>query len=179
MTDQHRAFDVASLAERWRCSPAKVAWLIKRGHLPAFVTATKRPRLASYRVLAEHADKGHLVALAPEIAPPKPEPVLSPLARRMRDTLRAFPRDGQSVYFGRTTDFVKIGHSLTPAERVKSLDREQPHGMTLLKSVRASFAAEQALHDLLAPFHHRFELFRLEPELAEAIMQLPGKGPKT
>lgn len=73
------------------------------------------------------------------------------------------------VYFARCEAFVKIGYASNLINRLAAIETNNPFPLVLLGWFKGSVATERAVQAALAPFKHRFEWFRYEPELAEAI----------
>ncbi len=114
---------------------------------------------------------------APKARPePKPKPILSPLGADILALLHKECR-GDYVYFVQCGEYVKIGFSIRPLERFDTLKTLSPHPAKLLKLVSGDIAVERAIHRRLKAFHHQYEWFRFEPELAVAIKELPGRRP--
>lgn len=69
------------------------------------------------------------------------------------------------IYFARGGDFVKIGVSSNPQQRVASLATGSPHPLTLLGTIRGDERDEAAMHGLFADLRANREWFRAEPRL--------------
>jgi hypothetical protein len=111
----------------------------------------------------------------PPQKPRKPKPEIPPLLAKLLAVIKAAgPVGSNFVYFIRCGEFVKIGQSQSPSYRVAALRTGIPYDLELLKVVRAGDKTERAIHAALHEYHHRFEWFRLEPDLSAAIKRLPG-----
>lgn len=85
--------------------------------------------------------------------------------------------DEKRVYFIRCGEFVKIGFSVRPEERLEVIQSVMPHEVVLIGHIPGARRRERELHTRFAHLHHRGEWFRLEPELRKAISTLiRGKG---
>lgn len=78
------------------------------------------------------------------------------------------PRD-EYVYLLREGDFVKIGSSVNPKQRLAAYGTHSPRPMELLACLPATVATEAELHTRFAAYRERGEWFRLEGELREWI----------
>jgi hypothetical protein len=178
-------YTVEDLAVKWGCAREKIAWLIANRQLRAFTIGVgKRPNPSHWRILPKEIEGKEGLALvdvpAEELAaftpkPPRPQPVLSPLAQSIRDAIRAHRGDGRFIYFVRCARFLKVGQTKGhPRYRVQTLWWGMPFDLELMKVLRGSLAAEAAVHKLLSAYHHRHEWFRLEPDLEAAVRELPS-----
>lgn len=73
------------------------------------------------------------------------------------------------VYFIRSGYFVKIGHSLDPMERLKTLSCATPEGAALLFWFRGNQQLERRMHREFAASHHQREWFFLCGKLKQFI----------
>lgn len=185
LADPRPRLPVEQVAVMWGCEPERIAWLSDNGHLRGFMVG--KPKMDNLRIFPlEVETKRHLadVMIPPEQLavyapkpprPPKPKPETTPLLELMRGVIKNVPKDANMyVYFIACGEFVKIGQSQSPRDRVAALRTGTPHDLKLLKVIKAGMRTERALHGALKAFHHRFEWFRLEPELAAAIKRLHG-----
>lgn len=69
------------------------------------------------------------------------------------------------TYFVRDGDFIKIGSSMTPASRIKSLQTAIARELEVLAVVPMEFADELQTHQRFAHLRERGEWFRSNPEL--------------
>lgn len=93
----------------------------------------------------------------------------------MLDAARtACPRKPTFIYFLRCDGYLKVGFSSSPRMRLTSLQYANPYKLEFIKVTRGTEAGEKAIKALLAPYHLRYEWYRLEPEVQAAIDQLPA-----
>jgi Meiotically up-regulated gene 113 len=81
--------------------------------------------------------------------------------------------EGNSVYFIRMGQFVKVGRSLQVGSRFDTLQSMLPVKLELLGVISGPPSAETALHKLLKDrgFHANGEWFLLKPALERAIKE--------
>lgn len=84
--------------------------------------------------------------------------VLRKAARRLPEGRRT--RRGY-VYMLRSGYFIKIGHSLDPAERLKAISTSTPNGAELLFTIPGNLRLEHELHAEFAACHYQREWFFL------------------
>jgi Meiotically Up-regulated Gene 113 (MUG113) protein len=185
LADPRPRLPVEAVASMWGCEPERIAWLADNGHLRGFMVG--RPRMANLRIFPLEAEnKRHLVEMPipaleltayapPPPRPKKPKPERTPLLERLLEVLKQVPKDANMfVYFIACGEFVKIGQTQSPPNRVAALRTGTPYDLKLLKVVRASMRTERTFHATLREYHHRFEWFRLDQNLLAAIKRLPG-----
>ena len=185
LADPRPRLPVEKVAAMWGCEPERIAWLADNGHLRGFMVG--RPRMTNLRIFPlEVENKRHLAEMpipAAELAayvpppprPKKPKPASTPLLERLLAVLKEVPKDANMfVYFIACGEFVKIGQTQSPPQRVAALRTGTPYDLKLLKVVRAGMRTERAFHAALKDHHHRFEWFRLDQDLMAAIKRLPG-----
>lgn len=183
--DPRPRLPVTEVAAAWGCEPERVAWLADNGHLRSFMVG--RPIVNNIRIFPLEAErKRHLAAMdipAGELArytpePPrirKPKRVREPIEVRIKEAIAGLsPTQYGHVYFARCGDFVKIGFSQMPSQRVHDLAAGTPYDLKVLKIIPGNRQHEARLHDCLDEYHHRREWFRLTPELLAAIRRMPG-----
>ena len=66
-------------------------------------------------------------------------------------------------------DTVKIGHSVSPEKRLRTLQTGSAHELELLGTVRGSEGLEEELQDKFAEHHFRGEHFRMSDEIKEFV----------
>ena len=80
------------------------------------------------------------------------------------------------IYFIRSGDWVKIGHTKKSARiRLKELQTGNPIELKLLGSVEGDHREECRLHDLFSPFRGFGEWFSFKGELESYILAITGK----
>jgi len=81
----------------------------------------------------------------------------------------------QAVYFARcvgTVGPIKIGCSINPEERIKTLSVWAPFPVELILTVPGGYSLEHRVHSHFADLHSHREWFRAEPKLISAIDRL-------
>lgn len=76
------------------------------------------------------------------------------------------------VYFFKCGEYVKIGQSESPRDRLTTLAYGVPYDCELLLVMRCTKGAETALHKRFSAHRHRGEWFRLDPEIVQFIGHL-------
>ncbi len=73
-------------------------------------------------------------------------------------------RPNQIVYFIREvgTELVKVGKSVNPEKRLKSLQTGTPHKLELVHTVNSIKYNESWFHDILSKFHISGEWYQLD-----------------
>jgi|GEM_PF-2599241 len=75
------------------------------------------------------------------------------------------------IYFIACDGFVKIGHTINVAERVRGHQCGCPHDITLLGAYYGNTAHERYLHCFFKSRHHRGEWFRESPLMKRFIVK--------
>jgi len=70
---------------------------------------------------------------------------------------------------------IKIGVSVNPSKRLKTLQTACTEQLHLLGTYKASYNSEAELHQLFASTHIRGEWFECTDELLDKVYQLTGK----
>lgn len=84
------------------------------------------------------------------------------IIRKAKKSLPAKPSANRGyVYMLRSGYFIKIGHSLNPVERLKTISTSSPNECELLFCLPGSTALERRLHASFAPCHYQREWFFL------------------
>jgi hypothetical protein len=83
-----------------------------------------------------------------------------------------------SVYFVQAGEggFIKIGASVDPASRIRSLDTLSPVALKTLAIVRGGYVAESYAHQALAAYRERFEWFRPAAPVFDFIQRSVAAG---
>lgn len=76
------------------------------------------------------------------------------------------------VYAIRWNDRVKIGHSLSPRNRLNKIASDPPYPVELIGYVRGSLADESALHSRFSELRRHGEWFALEGAVSEWLLIL-------
>lgn len=153
-------FTIDEAAEKLGVSPARLRMDVRDGLIPfvAVGTGTRRQK----RMIRSD----DLQALMP-----KPEEVVDFAAVRSERKLQAIdaayrdkPSDG-FVYFIRRREFVKIGFSQNPRQRLRQLSIATADKLELACAVRGSIRQEKLLHHKLARWRHSGEWFNLTDDV--------------
>lgn len=82
-------------------------------------------------------------------------------------------RPSQIVYFIREVDseFVKVGKSVNPEERLKALQIGTPHKLELVHTVNSVKYDENWFHGHLSKFHIRGEWYRLNDSVINEVIK--------
>jgi excisionase family DNA binding protein len=165
-------FTVQQLAERWGCSKHDIYALIHAGKLAYFKVGEKLTRIPAKAVEGKTiSDYGGL----PNIYKP---PRSSRLADKVRKEIAkigpADEGDAGHVYFCKCGQYVKVGFSLGPLDRVGTIESYNPKPLELLGTIRGTLTTERAIHGLLKHFHHHHEWFHLKPTVRKMIKELCG-----
>lgn len=99
-------------------------------------------------------------------------------ADRIASALSVNTGQAQWIYFvvESGSGAIKIGVTTNVKKRVISLQRDTPHTVKLLATMRGNFQVESLLHRLFAYARIRGEWFRPVPELLEYIESLPQEA---
>lgn len=80
------------------------------------------------------------------------------------------------VYFARCGDFVKIGHSWCPEDRIRYIAVASPYPVELLAKFAGTLLDERHVHYFLREHRHRGEWFRWCPAIQEIVRSgLPAR----
>lgn len=94
------------------------------------------------------------------------------IIRKAKKSLPAMPSANRGyVYMLRSGYFIKIGHSLNPAERLKTISTSSPNECELLFCLLGSAALERRLHASFAPCHYQREWFFLCGKLKHFVTE--------
>lgn len=77
--------------------------------------------------------------------------------------------DGASVYFVRSGDLVKIGHSLNVTKRLSALQIGSPVPLELWHVVKGQRSLEKELHERFSADRAHGEWFRVSPAITEYV----------
>lgn len=91
-------------------------------------------------------------------------------ARTAKDTTK-----DEFVYLLREGEFVKIGTTVNPKQRLAAYGTHSPRPMELLACLPETVATEQDLHTRFAAYRERGEWFRLEGDLLDWVNDLKTK----
>jgi len=174
-----RAYSIKTAAELMGCYEPGLYKLVREGHVSHFKIGLTGRRGIRIRHVELDGKRDLIAAIPPKRvrAPKPPRPLLvSPLAEAMAQAAEQNKAPGYEVYFVRCGNFVKVGHSGSARGRIYALSSMTPYPLQVLKVISGGLSAERAIHVILRAYHHRFEWFRLEPELAAAISELPKRG---
>lgn len=83
------------------------------------------------------------------------------------------------VYFARTTDMVKIGCSVQPADRLVAIGEWVPYKIELAATTPGGFGLEAAFHTHFADEWSHLEWFRASPRLLQMIDDINEGRPFT
>src|SRR5690348_3896500 len=81
------------------------------------------------------------------------------------------------IYFFACREFVKIGWSTDPAQRLSAVQVSNPDPVTLVALISGGEREEAALHSAFKTLYHRAEWYRAEGRLAELITLISGRSP--
>lgn len=76
------------------------------------------------------------------------------------------------VYFIKCGNFVKIGFSKNPRERLNCLQTANPNKLKLIATIKGNFKTEKGLHEAFSKYRHNREWFRYDGHLKACIMAL-------
>lgn len=95
----------------------------------------------------------------------------------MSGTLRAVFQNAKIgfIYIVRCHDFVKIGRSSRPYDRISTMQTCSPYELELIALFVGSEAEEAEIHRRFAPHNHRAEWFRCEGKVAALVECLKGE----
>lgn len=98
----------------------------------------------------------------------KPVQIENPVTMKGRFKLPYFPINGR-VYFIRGDDYIKIGYTKKPLQRLENLKCGAPFKLKLLASMPGSVKLEKYLHERFSDLHHHGEWFRADEKLLRFI----------
>jgi hypothetical protein len=174
IVDPRQVYTPAEIAIFAKCSQAHVLACTASGDLPAYRLGKRLVRIVGNAALDWMDRRGHVGATPAVKRVAQAEPPLAPQMKAIicKHSIPYAPIDLGHIYFVQCSRFVKVGYSGNPARRLLGLQIGNPYELKLLGTVRGSQSGEEALHELLRKYHHKFEWFRLVPRLSTAIREL-------
>ncbi len=79
---------------------------------------------------------------------------------------------GLFIYLLKCGKFYKVGIATDPDARRAQCQTGNPHEIRLIASWKSpdAYAEERSIHELLRPYHHRGEWFKLPRELVDKLL---------
>ena len=76
------------------------------------------------------------------------------------------------IYFIKSGNYVKIGYSKEPKQRLKELQTANPLKLTLMGTIPGTYSTEKALHSLYNKYKKRGEWFNCKKDLSLCVEAL-------
>jgi hypothetical protein len=112
------------------------------------------------------------IALSRHRSDTKPAAQITPMGTTLRTAFRN--AKVEFLYFVRCRDFVKIGRSTRPYDRLSTMQTCNPYPLELVGLVVGGEPEELELHRRLADYRERAEWFRVVDGVADVIERVSG-----